>query len=52
MERTTKIKLISTIIVIGFAIAVFYHYSMGAYLGHRFPVNSFLLTPNDKFNDF
>jgi hypothetical protein len=52
MERNTKIKLLSTIIVIGFAIAVFYHYSMGAYLGNQFPVNTFLFTPNDKFNDF
>jgi hypothetical protein len=42
----------SPIIVIGFAIAVFYHYSMGAYLDHRFPVNTFLFTPKDKFNDF
>ena len=52
MERHTKIRFISTIIVIGFAIAVFYHYTMGAYLGNQQPLNSFLFKPNDKFNDF
>ena len=52
MERHTKIKLLSTIIVIGFAIASFYHYIMGAYLGNQFPLNTFLFGPNDKFNDF
>ncbi|AKE65273.1 hypothetical protein MYAER_2933 [Microcystis aeruginosa NIES-2549] len=52
MERHTKIRFISTIIVIGFAIAVFYHYRMGAYLGNQHPLNTFLFTPNDKFNDF
>ena len=52
MERSTKIKLLSTIIVIGFTIAVFYHYIMEAYLRNQYPLNTFLFRPNDKFNDF
>jgi hypothetical protein len=52
MDRATKIKLISTIILIGFAIAVFYHYIMGAYLNQKLPVTTFLFLPQDRFNDF
>lgn len=52
MERHTKIRFISKTIVIGFAIAVFYHYIMGTYLGKQYPLSSFLYYPGTKFSDF
>jgi len=52
MERTRKIQIISTIVIIGFVLAVFYHYFMGAYLGHDYPYSTFLFDPSDKFADF
>ena len=52
MEKHSKINLISAIILVGFALAVFFHYFMGAYLHFSFPYNTFLFTPNAKFTDF
>ena len=42
----------SLIIIIGFALAVFYHYYLGAYIGLGYPQNTFLFKPEDHFNDF
>ena len=52
MKRDAKIKLLSAIIIIGFSVAVFYHYIQGYYLGNGEPLNSFLFTASDRFNDF
>lgn len=47
-----KLKLITFIGVVGFIIAVFYHYMLGMYLKLPWPHNSFLFTPADRFMDF
>jgi hypothetical protein len=52
MTKSEKIHWISGIILIGFMIAVFYHYVCGVYLGLPYPHNTFLFIPMDKFNDF
>ena len=40
------------IIVVGFSIAVAYHYLMGYYFGKPWPANTFLYKPWDRFWDF
>jgi hypothetical protein len=52
MHKNDKIKLLSFIIIVGFSIAVFYHYILGVYLGKPYPSNTFLFVPADKFMDF
>lgn len=52
MERKDKINLAAFIIVSGFAFSVFYHYISGPYLGLGYPLNTFLFSPDDRFNDF
>ncbi len=52
MLREEKISLLVLIIVIGFSIAVAYHYAMGYYLGKPWPANTFLHTPDARFWDF
>lgn len=49
--QSKKVELVTTIILIGFVVAVFFHYCMGAYLNIGFPYNTFLFVPGDKFND-
>jgi hypothetical protein len=54
--ESPKIKIISTIIIVGLPIAIIYHYFMGAYIGKGFPWNSFVFMPqwrtNDWYNEF
>lgn len=52
MEKSEKIVLLSTIVVIGFVIATIYHYIMGFYSGLEQPFNSFLPNPKQHFCDF
>ncbi|MDD3014487.1 MAG: glycosyltransferase family 87 protein [Candidatus Gastranaerophilales bacterium] len=52
MNKQSKINLISTIILTGFVLAVFFHYIMGFCLHLAFPFNTFLFNPNDCFMDF
>jgi hypothetical protein len=52
MERTEKLKIVSTIIIVGFTLAIFYHYIMGAYMEYGYPYNTFLYKPKFKFTDF
>ena len=47
-----KINLISTILVVGFTLAVFYHYIEGMYHRQGYPFNTFLFIPQDRFMDF
>lgn len=50
--RDAIIDLISLIVVIGFALAAFYHYYLGHYMGLGYPYDTFLFRPADHFNDF
>lgn len=52
MEKKDKILLLSTIILIGFFIAVIFHYVQGFYLQTPYPLNTFLLEPSKFFTDF
>ncbi len=47
-----KINLIVLMILVGFSIAVIYHYFQGVYLLKPYPQNTFLFQPDDRFNDF
>jgi hypothetical protein len=52
MQKEEKTSILVLIIVVGFAIAVAYHYVMGYYLGKPFPANTFLFNPLSRFLDF
>lgn len=53
MTRKQKADIFAVIIVVGFALSVFYHYVLSNYFGlNYYPYNTFLFSPGDKFNDF
>jgi hypothetical protein len=52
MTKEDRISLLVLIIVVGFCIAVAYHYAMGTYFGRVWPANTFLYWPEDRFWDF
>lgn len=52
VDKTNKILLVTTIIIIGFAFSIIYHYITGIYFGLGYPFNTFLFDSNDKFADF
>jgi len=52
MQRTQKIKILSSIILIGFSISVLYSYVFGGYLHLNFPFNTFLMPADSPFTDF
>lgn len=52
MLKEERISLLVLIIVVGFSIAVVYHYVMGYYFGKAWPANTFLHTPQARFWDF
>jgi hypothetical protein len=52
MTREERIRSIALIVVVGFAMAVFYHYWQGTYLEKGYPYNTFLFRPEDRWNDF
>ncbi len=52
MTREERIRSIALIIVVGFAMAVFYHYWQGTYLEKGYPYNTFLFRPEDRWQDF
>ena len=52
MLKEEKISHLVLIIVVGFSIAVAYHYVMGYYLYKPWPANTFLFVPSDRFLDF
>ncbi|MES2218563.1 MAG: glycosyltransferase family 87 protein [Pseudomonadota bacterium] len=51
MNSVGKLQLISTIILLGFIVAIFYH-SVLTYLQFGFPFDTFLYLPADRFMDF
>lgn len=54
MNKTSKLELISCIVVMGFFAAVLFHYIVGAYLKHPYPMNTFLCEADKSiaFSDF
>lgn len=46
-----RVEVLAVFVLAGFAVAVAYH-SIMAYLGFRFPWDTFLFTPDDRFNDW
>lgn len=52
MEKSQKILLLSSIILVGFTIGVIYHYILGFYLHASEPYNSFLYPANMALCDF
>lgn len=52
MEKSEKIYVLTSIILVGFVVAVIYHYVLGFYLGLEHPFNSFLFGPDSAFCDF
>lgn len=52
MEKSEKVLLISSIILVGFVMGVFYHYILGYYLHQPHPFNTFLANPLQYFCDF
>lgn len=52
MEKSDKVLLLSSIVVVGFALGIMYHYVLGFYLGLDQPFNSFLAGPKDFMCDF
>ena len=52
MDKSKKILLLSNIVVIGFVIAIVYHYILGSYLAKPYPYNTFLWPANIAFGDF
>jgi hypothetical protein len=48
-----KLKIISSIVVIGFTVSVIYHYVLAYYFGmNTYPYNSFLFDSRVRFDDF
>ena len=47
-----KISIISSIVLVGMAASICFHYILGAYYGKPYPYSTFLFRPDDKFNDF
>lgn len=52
MISEDRIMLLVLIVVVGFSVAVVYHYVMGYYFGKPWPANTFLHTPEARFFDF
>lgn len=46
-----RIEVLAIFVLAGFAVAVAFHSVLG-YLGFRFPWDTFLFTPDDRFNDW
>lgn len=52
MDKESKTNLVTTVILTGFVVSVFFHYIKSAYWGLSYPHNTFLFIPSDRFNDF
>ena len=52
MNREEKINLSALIVLVGFCISVFYHYTIKIYFGLTYPFNTFLFRPAARFSDF
>ena len=52
MVKEKKLNILCSIVVVGFGIAVLFHYLMGVYFKLDYPYNTFLFRSDDRFNDF
>lgn len=52
LDRSSRIALISAVVVAGFACAVAYHYYLGVCVGLPYPANTYLFRPHGQFRDF
>lgn len=52
MSRDARIRMLTLLVTAGFLIAVGYCYLASVYLDWRYPDNTFLFRPFDRFNDF
>lgn len=52
MNKSEKVTLLATIVLIGFALAVIYHYILGFYMGANYPYSTFLSPHNLLLSDF
>lgn len=52
MEKSNKVLMLSTIVIIGFSIAVMFHYFLGDYLRMSYPYDTFLYLPSQFATDF
>ncbi len=52
MEKSEKITILSSIVLVGFVLAVIIHYVLGSYLGLSYPFNTPLCVPQEAFSDF
>jgi hypothetical protein len=50
--KNAKVCWLSFIVIVGFSVAVGYHYIHGVYLGQPYPWNTFLFEPRASFSDF
>lgn len=52
MEKSKKITILANIVLVGFVLAVVFHYVLGFYLNKAYPFNTFLWQPAIAFSDF
>lgn len=52
LTQEEKASLVKLVVLVGFSVAVFYHYVHSAYWGQRYPINTFLFRPSLAFTDF
>ncbi len=52
MTKNEKISALALIVLVGFFIAVVFHYAQGMYIGKGYPYNTFLFNPEYQFTDF
>jgi len=52
MSKEERICLLVLIVVVGFSIAVAYHYAMAFYWVGTWPASTFLFEPSSRFSDF
>lgn len=51
MEKSQKVTLLVNIVLVGFVVAVFFHYILGFYMHSGAPFNTFLFDPNWVLGD-
>jgi hypothetical protein len=52
MSPETRVKALAAVVVIGFGVAVLFHYAAGNYCGLNYPWTSFCYLPSEAFSDF
>ncbi len=52
MSKEEKIYTLALIVLVGFFVAVLFHYIQRVYLGKGYPYNTFLFHPEVRFSDF